>query len=215
MIPIRANPISSLFGWRSSSLNTAGLPKVKIHDIETSTDGRARRLKHLVKANHANHAIIHEETTCYNQMTHVSELPIFSMSSAGSNPIHSCWGPRIYLAHLPILWLTSMMPSPSLFRPGQTPPVRYRCTTGETTLASPSEPLRLELYPLASVANDVGRYQRAFIDFFEDQLVRFAYDWEDMLKHFLFDVPEPLVEAVGHSCELYPPGPNYPETEEF
>lgn len=41
------------------------------------------------------------------------------------------------------------------------------------------------------------RYQRAFVDFFEDQLVEpFFYDWKKELLHFLFNGSEPLFHSL-------------------
>jgi len=40
------------------------------------------------------------------------------------------------------------------------------------------------------------RYQRAFIDFFEDQLVSRGYDWKLLLNDFLFEGKEPLINGM-------------------
>jgi hypothetical protein len=46
------------------------------------------------------------------------------------------------------------------------------------------------------------RYQRAFVDFFEDQLVKYGYDWRELLSEFLLQGKEPLVNnlisGLGH-----------------
>jgi hypothetical protein len=51
-------------------------------------------------------------------------------------------------------------------------------------------------------ANDGFRYQRAFVDFFEDQLVKYGYDWRELLSEFLLQGKEPLVNnlisGLGH-----------------
>lgn len=44
-------------------------------------------------------------------------------------------------------------------------------------------------------------YQRAFVDFFEDQLVRFGYDWQELIKNFLFEGSEPIVNNLIASCK--------------
>ncbi|KAI9769626.1 MAG: hypothetical protein M1840_003863 [Geoglossum simile] len=44
------------------------------------------------------------------------------------------------------------------------------------------------------------KYQRAFIDFFEDELVRFDYDWKKVLAEYLLNGPEPLI--YGLICGL-------------
>lgn len=36
------------------------------------------------------------------------------------------------------------------------------------------------------------RYQRAFIDFFEDELIQYNYDWKALLNAFLFEGSEPI-----------------------
>lgn len=42
----------------------------------------------------------------------------------------------------------------------------------------------------------MGRYQRAFIDFFEDQLVQHGYDWHALLEEFLLSGKEPLINNL-------------------
>ncbi|RPB02376.1 hypothetical protein L873DRAFT_456227 [Choiromyces venosus 120613-1] len=45
-------------------------------------------------------------------------------------------------------------------------------------------------------------YQRAYLDFFEDELVRFGYDWRGVVMEYLFQKPEPLLlgglGGLGH-----------------
>ncbi|KAH0564938.1 hypothetical protein GP486_001677 [Trichoglossum hirsutum] len=40
------------------------------------------------------------------------------------------------------------------------------------------------------------RYQRAFIDYFEDELVRFGYDWKKVLAEYLLKGREPLIHGL-------------------
>jgi hypothetical protein len=40
------------------------------------------------------------------------------------------------------------------------------------------------------------RYQRAFVDFFEDQLVSNRYDWKLLLDEYLFGGKEPLINGL-------------------
>lgn len=42
----------------------------------------------------------------------------------------------------------------------------------------------------------VDRYQRAFIDFFEDQLMNKKYDLQDLLEEFLLGGKEPLINGL-------------------
>lgn len=45
-------------------------------------------------------------------------------------------------------------------------------------------------------------YQRAFLDFFEDELVRFGYDWKVVVTEYMLKGPEPLlfggIGGLGH-----------------
>jgi Questin oxidase-like len=43
------------------------------------------------------------------------------------------------------------------------------------------------------VANGGSRFQRAYLDFFEDELVRLKYDWKIVVLEYLFKGPEPLI----------------------
>jgi hypothetical protein len=40
------------------------------------------------------------------------------------------------------------------------------------------------------------RYQRAFVDFLEDQLVYKKYDWKALLAEYLFQGKEPLINGL-------------------
>ncbi|KAF2196285.1 hypothetical protein GQ43DRAFT_266023 [Delitschia confertaspora ATCC 74209] len=40
------------------------------------------------------------------------------------------------------------------------------------------------------------QYQRAFVDFFEDQLVAKGYDWKQLLDDYLFEGKEPLINGL-------------------
>jgi len=42
----------------------------------------------------------------------------------------------------------------------------------------------------------VARYQRAFIDFFEDQLVSKKYDVKEVINEFLLRGKEPLINGI-------------------
>lgn len=48
------------------------IPPVKAHDIENTQDKSGRALKHLLKLNHANHAILYNERMFHNHAPHVS-----------------------------------------------------------------------------------------------------------------------------------------------
>ncbi|KAI9824282.1 MAG: hypothetical protein M1832_002090 [Thelocarpon impressellum] len=40
------------------------------------------------------------------------------------------------------------------------------------------------------------RYQRAFVDFFEDELVTHGYDWKKLAEEYLFSSEEPLINGL-------------------
>lgn len=47
------------------------VPPVEAHDVETAAEKRPRTLKHLLRANHANHAIIYHDLQFNNHMAHI------------------------------------------------------------------------------------------------------------------------------------------------
>lgn len=54
--------------YASQSIN---LESVEIHDVETAPEKRPRTLKHLLRANHVNHAIIYHHLQYHNHMPHL------------------------------------------------------------------------------------------------------------------------------------------------
>lgn len=60
--------LGSLAGSRPKSID---LQSVEIHHVETSPDRRARCLKHLLKANHVNHAVIYNNLQWDNHCPHL------------------------------------------------------------------------------------------------------------------------------------------------
>ncbi|KAI9779995.1 MAG: hypothetical protein M1816_003277 [Peltula sp. TS41687] len=139
--------------------NTAvQIASVEVHDIETSTDKRARTLKHLIRANHVNHAILFNNRRFHNHLphilgsaylfdsdhTHLTE--IYDVDSHGLDP-----------------WEDS---------PGEVSRHDWRDYLGDT------------------------RYERAFIDFFEDELVRLGYDWKTLVAEYLFSGKQPMISGI-------------------
>ena len=52
------------------------------------------------------------------------------------------------------------------------------------------------------------KYQRAFVDFYEDELaLKFNYDWKEVADEYLFSGEEPLIHGVvaGRMSYLYLP----------
>lgn len=41
-----------------------------------------------------------------------------------------------------------------------------------------------------------NRYQRAFVNYFEDELVRHGYDWKEVVNEYLFSGEQPLFNSL-------------------
>lgn len=50
--------------------------------------------------------------------------------------------------------------------------------------------------PVLMYAENWCRYQRAYLDFFEDQLVLNGYDWRKVLEEYLLKGKEPLINNL-------------------
>lgn len=65
------------FSWGSEDYKRViELPSVEIRNIETGSDRRTRRLKHLIKANHANFSVLYHDLRFHNHMDHVRLIPL-------------------------------------------------------------------------------------------------------------------------------------------
>ncbi|PTB67036.1 hypothetical protein BBK36DRAFT_1135244 [Trichoderma citrinoviride] len=153
---------SLLVGGRPKAID---LPSVEIHHIETIADRRARCLKHLLKANHANYAILFNNLRFDNHNVHI--LSSAYLLGANENQLHDIYNDEIQD-------LVPWEPSPSELIDED-----WRDFLGDK------------------------RYQRAFLDYFEDKLaMEFAYDWKQEMQHFLFSGEEPLfhglIGGLGH-----------------
>jgi hypothetical protein len=51
------------------------------------------------------------------------------------------------------------------------------------------------------VLTQFTRYEKAFVDFFEDELVRFGYDWKQVVEEYLFSGKEPVFNSVIADCK--------------
>ncbi|KAF5626541.1 cell cycle checkpoint [Fusarium tjaetaba] len=135
------------------------IASVEIHHIETDPSKRARCLKHLLKANHANYSIVYNNLQYDNHNAHIlSSAYLLGASVPQLNDIYD----------REIRELEAWVPSPA--------------EIGEDDW----QELRGD-----------ARYQRAFVDFFEDKLVmRFNYDWHQEMEHYLFTGDEPLINGL-------------------
>lgn len=69
-----------------------------------------------------------------------------------------------------------------------------------SVLSTPPPPAFASLH-----LNDANRYQRAYLDFFEDELVRMNYNWKDVVIKYMLVGPEPLLHGAIGGC--MPPAP--------
>ena len=66
--------VSRLYKYLTTSTYSAqsiDLESVEIHDVETAPEKRPRTLKHLIRANHVNHAAIYHNLQYHNHMPHL------------------------------------------------------------------------------------------------------------------------------------------------
>ncbi|RAH54202.1 MGS207 protein [Aspergillus piperis CBS 112811] len=146
--------ISRIFGDRV----LFALPPVKTQEIDTAHEKPARALKHLLKLNHANHAILYNDRKFHNHAPHI--LSSSFMQGADADDLH-----RVYEAESTHL-------EPWTDAPGEISDFDWRDFLG------------------------CREYQRAFVDFFEDELVRQSYDWKQVVNEYLFSGKEPIFNSI-------------------
>lgn len=155
------NPWSWLPARKTEGID---IPSVAIHDVESSPDERAKTLKHLLRANHANHAILFNHQLFHNHMPHI----LGSAYIIGAEPDH--------LRHVYDVEARTLEP--------------WRDPPGEVSR-----------HDWQKYLGD-RRYERAFVDFFTDELVRFGYDWEKLVEEYFFQGDQPLIsgalDGLGH-----------------
>ncbi|KAL4783502.1 hypothetical protein BJX76DRAFT_251078 [Aspergillus varians] len=135
------------------------LPPCKELEIDTAHEKPARALKHLLKLNHANYAILWHERKFHNHAPH--SLCSFYLLGADADNLH-----RLYESELKQLeeWTDS---------PGEISTYDWRDYLGRR------------------------EYQRACVDFFEDELVRYDYNWKQVVSNYLFSGTEPLFNSLS------------------
>ncbi|KAN0074045.1 Protein of unknown function (DUF4243) domain containing protein [Elaphomyces granulatus] len=146
---------SKLFFRSGEAIN---IPSVKIHEIETAAEKPSCALKHLLKLNHVNHAILFNERRFHNHLPHVlSSAYLLGATTDDLNRIYD---------------IDSRNLDPWSDSPGEISPHDWRDYLGKR------------------------EYQRAYVDFFEDELVRKGYDWKAVVHRFLFSGKEPLISSI-------------------
>lgn len=143
------------------------IPPVEVHQIETDPDKRARSVKHLIKANHANYSIVYHNLQYDNHNPHI--LASAYLLGATDAQLHTIYDKQI-------VELEPWKPSPA-----EVVEDDWQYFLGDR------------------------RYQRAYVDFFEDKLaMKFNYKWREELEHYLFMGDEPLFHGlVGGRMSTY------------
>jgi len=141
------------------SAQSIGLSSVEIHDVETAPEKRPRTLKHLIRANHVNHAIIYHNLQYHNHMPHLlGSAYLFEADVDHLQKIYDVESKELEE------WQDS---------PAEISDADWRDYLGDR------------------------RYQRAYVDFFEDELaLKFGYDWKRVGEEYLFSGKEPLINGV-------------------
>ncbi|KAL1859832.1 hypothetical protein VTK73DRAFT_7433 [Phialemonium thermophilum] len=133
---------------------------VEVHDVETAPERRPRTLKHLLRANHVNHAILYHNLEFDNHMAHI--LCSAYLLGASAEQLH-----HIYDTEAAFLepWQDS---------PQEIVEDDWRDFLGDK------------------------RYQRAYVDFFEDALASRAsyYEWKKVMEKYMFHGKNPLVNGL-------------------
>ncbi|KAJ6024966.1 hypothetical protein N7540_005763 [Penicillium herquei] len=134
------------------------LAPAKTHNIESSPEKPARTLKHLLKLNHANHAILYNSLKFHNHAPHLLSAAFLQ----GADADHLT---RIYETESTLLdeWVDS---------PAEVTNEDWRDHLGRR------------------------EYQKAFVDYYEDELVRFDYDWKEVINEYLFSGENPVFNSV-------------------
>ena len=154
-------PRSLPFGIFSSSKaaeQPIKLESVEIVDLEDGSEPAKRRLKHLIKANHAQHSILYHNLQYHNHMTHL----LGSAYLFGASPEH----------------LTELYDE--------------EAKSLEPWTASPGEVTKHDWRDFLGKKE----YQRAFVDFYEDQLVQHGYVWKNLVEEYLCSGEEPLIHNM-------------------
>ncbi|KAL9127805.1 MAG: hypothetical protein Q9217_003389 [Psora testacea] len=159
-----SNPLSIPRFLQHSSGSTIDLTPVDVHVVEINPDKKPRTLKHLLKLNHANYAIVYHNLQFHNHAPHIlGSAYLLGACSTHLDDIYDNESKEL---------------EPWADSPGEISTFDWRDYLGN---------------PI---------YQRAYVDFFEDQLVLNGYDWKKVLNLYLFDGKEPLVNnlvaGLGH-----------------
>lgn len=152
-------PIVNRFIGNGGTVKSIDLPPVKVHELESSPEKRTRTLKHLLKANHVNHAVLFGPNNFHNHTPHI--LGSAYILGANENQQHTIYEEEIKQ-------LDPWKPSPA-----EVTDHDWRNFLGDK------------------------KYQRAYLDFYEDNLAnKDSYEWKKVVHRFMFEGEEPLVNSL-------------------
>lgn len=152
-------PVVNRFVGSSSPERIFDIPPPEQHDVEADTDKRTRCLKHLLKANHVNYAIIYHDLQFDNHNAHI--LCSAYLLGASDDQLRNIYDKEVQSLEP---WTES--------------------------------PCEITEEDWTEYLGD-RRYQRAYVDFFEDQVVQsFSYDWKKLLEHYMFHDKHRLVYGL-------------------
>ncbi|DAA77737.1 TPA_exp: Uncharacterized protein A8136_6283 [Trichophyton benhamiae CBS 112371] len=155
----------SPFSWFSSAGKDDGnspsveIKPIQVHDIESAEEKPGRRLRQLLKLNHATNAILYNNLSFFNHIPHL--LSTAYLLGGSSDHLD-----RLYEAE---------------------------SKEQEPWSASPSEIGQAEDWRLALGKRE---FQRAYVDFFEDELSRMGYDWNAVVLQYLCSEEKPLINSL-------------------
>ncbi|KAJ5594490.1 uncharacterized protein N7459_000698 [Penicillium hispanicum] len=164
MLSISLPSLRSLkFSWEKRVID---IPPVKVHEIEAAQEKPARWLKHLLKLNHANYAILYNDRKFHNHAPHL--LTAAFLQGADADDLT-----RVYESECKLLdpWVDS--------------PAEVTVEDWRDYLGCREYVLRLSI--LAAF----------HLDFFEDELVRFSYDWKQVVVEYLFSGNQPVFHSLS------------------
>ncbi|KAI0433418.1 cell cycle checkpoint protein RAD17 [Xylaria sp. FL1042] len=152
-------PVVNRFIQTNDESRSIDLPPVEVHNVETSPEKRSRTLKHLLRANHINHAILFHDLRFHNHLPHI--LCSAYLLGASDKQLHHVYDEET--------------------------------RTLEPWTSSPAEVTQDDW----QAYRGNKRYQRAFVDFFEDALVmRHNYNWKKVVEEYLYSGEQPLVNCL-------------------
>ncbi len=138
---------------------------VEVHRVHADPEKRPRTLKHLLRANHANHSVVYHNLQYDNHMPHI--LCSAYLLGAPADHLHAVYDEE------------AVGLDPWRESPAEIVQADWRDFLGDK------------------------RYQRAYLDFFEDGLSshRVGYEWKTVVEEYVFAGDKPLLHGLIGGCK--------------